>query len=479
MRHIQGESRTQTSLLPASVEDYVGQEHPVRVIEAFVATLDIQQLGFTKAIPKITGRKPYDPADLLKLYLYGYQNRITSSRKLERECHRNLEVMWLLRRLVPDFKTIADFRRDNGSAIHQAGRDFVQFCRLIGAVSGDLVAIDGSKFQAAASKDQAFTRDQLRKEQDRVSRRISRYMEELDRADAQEDEAEAEGIPAYDPKAIEEALEQLRKRSKRLDQASEVMAQEDKRQHCLTEPDARLMRSGRGGVILGYNLQSAVDVESGVIVHHALTTEAADNRQLLPMATAAQGLLERKELQVVADAGYSNGEQLAKCDDKGIAAVVPANRAVNNQGDGQFYPKSVFQYDAEADQFICPAGKNLPYKTRNTKCKKHLYSRDGCSQCPLQSKCTQVDRRWVSRHFHEDAFERAENRLAAQPDLMTVRMAAVERPFAILKRHMGLKRMQCRGLHSAKSEISLGVLSYNLARMTNRYGVNALLRELK
>jgi transposase len=463
MRHIQGENRHQTSLLPPSLEDFVATDHPVRVIDALVDKLDLASLGFAKAVPKDTGRKPYDPGDLLKLYIYGYLNQVTTSRRLERECHRNLEVLWLLGRLAPDFKTIADFRKDNGPAIRQACRTFIQFCRQAGLLSGRLVAIDGSKFKAAASKDQTLTRKQLNRDRAKIEQRVARYLARLDEADQEDAEMDLER------ERVQVALHRL----EQLDRYEQAMDAGDRNEHCATEPEARLMRSGRDGMVLGYNIQSAVDGDTGLIVHHDVTQDAGDNRQLQPMAEQAKAELGSDELTVLADAGYSNGEQLAVCEAQGITATVP-RRIVPNSNKA-FYQKADFDYDLKRNHYRCPAGQVLRYVTDDKRRKLHLYKRSGCNQCSLQAQCAKSNNRIITRHFYEAAFERSEARLQADPSLKTQRMAIVERPFAMLKQAMALRRFVCRGMAGVRSEMAIAVTGYNLKRMTNRIGVPQML----
>lgn len=460
MRHIHGENRDQTSLLPPSLEDYVPADHPIRVIDAWVDKLDLAALGFAKAVTKDTGRKPYAPGDLLKLYLYGYVNQVTSSRRLERECHRNLEVLWLLRRLAPDFKTIADFRKDNGAAIRQACRGFIEFCRQAGLLGGRLVAIDGSKFKAAASKYQALTRKQLERDRTRLERQVAGYLAALDQADQRD-------------AGVELAHAQVQAALQRLERYEQAMDEGSRNEHCPTEPDARLMRSGREGTVLGYNVQTAVDEASGLIVHHAVSQDAGDSRLLQPMAEQAQAALGGEDLTVLADAGYSNGEQLSNCEAQGITPVVP-RRVVPNSNKA-FYQKADFDYDAERNEYRCPAGQVLRYARDDQRRKLHLYTRSGCHRCPLQPQCTTANTRMVTRHFHEAAFERSEARLRADPSLKHKRMAIAERPFAVLKQPMGLRRFVCRGLIGAGTEMALAVTGYNLKRLTNRIGVPQML----
>lgn len=466
MRHIQGEPRQQSTLFPESLDDYVSADNPVRIIDAFIDSLDMAKLGFTQCRPKDTGRKPYHPADLLKLYTYGYLNQVRSTRRLEKECHRNLEVLWLMKRLAPDFKTIANFRQQNSAAIGQACREFIQFCREASLLNSQLIAIDGSKFKAAASMSKTYNRKQLDTLQKRLNRKVERYLNQLATSENSENE-EAQGT-------VQEALKALRTRQKKLDTLSEWMTTTGMTQCCETEPDAKRMRSGREGIVVGYNVQTAVEAGSGLIVYHNVTNEGSDNRQLEPMATATKAELSVDHLDVLADAGYSNGEQLANCEDQGITVTVPTNRAINNQGD--YYQKSDFYYDAQHDRFICPAGRILSYHTYSSKKHMRLYARSGCDRCSQQARCTKADKRWVSRHVYEDALTRSQTRVDADPSLMNQRGAIVERPFAHLKQIMGIRRFQCWGREGAKAEMGLAVLAYNLNRMINALGVQRLLQ---
>lgn len=465
MRYVHGDSRDQTSLFPASIEEYVDANHPVRVIDAFVDRLDALELGFDKAIPAETGRKPYNPKDLLKLFIYGYLNQVTSTRRLEKECCRNVEVMWLMHRLAPDFKTIADFRRDNGDAIKAACRAFVVFCKQAGLVTGKLVAIDGSKFRAAGSADQALTRKQLNRQIKGLEQRIQTYINRLERDDGDVD---------LDSERVQAALDYLTEEKAQLEADEAAMDAAGKNQHCRTEPEASLMRSGRNGQILGYNVQSAVDEGTGLIVAHEVTDEGTDNRLLEPMVDAVEASLDEPPEVVLADGGYSNGEQIGELQDRGVEVAVPPNRAANNKGG---YQREAFVYDEVRDVYICPAGEVLNRTTRSTKSKLYLYSRSGCSRCALQSECTTADKRWVSRHFYEDALNQAKE--AATPERMRRRMAVVEAPFGTLKRFMNHGRFRCWGKRAAESELSIGVLSYNLLRATNLLGVAGMLAALE
>jgi transposase len=420
-------------MFPVTLDEFIPADHVCRVIEAFVERLEVAGLGFERAEPAETGRPGYDPRDLLKLYLYGYLQQIRSSRRLENECRRNVEVMWLLGRLLPDHKSIAEFRRVHRDAITAAGADLVQFARSVGLVRGEWVAIDGSKFHAASSARSVREREALKK-----------YLAEMETADAQEE-------VAIDATAVAAALEKLRRHP---------------------EPEARFMRVGSGHAP-AYNVQTAVDAEHALIVAQQVTTETNDQRSLLPMAEAAQQAVDRagREMHAVADAGYSNGEQAEACEGKGILPHVPAHRAVNNKGDGTLFDRSEFHYEEASDTFRCPAGERLTRIQLSRKDRAVLYAGPAqvCSTCSLRSRCTTASRRWITRHLHENALQRMEQR--ATPEVMRLRRSIVEHPFATLKyRIFGHPRFLLRGLAGAQIEISLATAAYNLKRMFNVLG---------
>lgn len=471
MRHIEGADRLQESLLPESLEDYVSGDDPVRVIDAYVDRLDLVGLGFGKAQTKATGRKPYNPADLLKLYVYGYLNGVSSSRRLERECERNVELMWLLRRLRPDFKTIADFRRDNAGALQAACASFVAFCREGGLLGGKRVAIDGSKFRAAGSIDRVMRRAHVVRDRAQIGERIAAYLAQLDEADARG----ADGA-AIERAQVHEALAKLKERGERLDRFEQAMDAEARDEHCETEPEARLMRSGREGTVLGYNVQTAVDDASGVIVHHAVTQEPGDTRSLLPVALGAQQALGGRELEVLADGGYANGEHLQRCEDAGVTATVPRREIPGLPKDR--LPKAQFRYDAERDCYVCPAGEVLRHTKNDKRRKLHLYEKKGCSTCPLSPQCAPKGKRGITRHYNEAAYARSTARLEADPTLMSQRMGIAERPFAVIKQAMRFRRFGCRGVRGASAEMAIAVLGYNLKTMIGRLGVPQMLAKL-
>jgi len=469
MAYIQGEPRNQTSLFPTSIEDLVPEDHLVRVIDAYIARLDLQMLGFDKARPKATGRPPYNPADLLKLYVYGYFFQIRSSRRLEAECQRNVEVMWLLNRLTPDFKTIADFRRDNGIAFAATCRAFVQFCRTAGLVKGDLVAIDGSKFKAVASNRRYVSSKHLKRDLEKLDQRIARYLSTLDEMD-QED-----GADEINRTAVKAALANLQ--SRRIDNLTSQALMETMgiTQMVCGEDEARMTRAPQG-TFIGYNVQSAVDAEHGLVVHHDVVQDSDDRRQLAPMAIATAQVLEQPTLTVTADAGYSNGEHFQACDEVGITAIVPINRGNRAAGGTAPLAQDDFKYDPETDTYECPAGQTLTLTQLNKGTRIYHAQATACGSCALKGACTKAQRRGLKRHVHEPAFERMAKRLKAHPEMMGRRRSIVEHPFGNLKQWaLGTGRFLLRQMQGARTEMALAVTSYNLKRAFNILGARRLL----
>jgi transposase len=439
MSYIEGEGRNQGTLFPVVLDDFVPADHLCRVIDAFVEKLVMSQLGFERAQAAETGRPGYDPRDLLKLYLYGYLNQIRSSRRLEAECRRNVELMWLLGRLYPDHKSIAEFRRMHRDAITAAGGELVRFARSCGLIRGEWIAIDGSKFRAVASIDSARERLALR-----------RYLDSIEKADEEQQ-------TSIDPSAVQAALEKLK-------------------QH--PEPEAGFMLM-RQSSLPAYNVQTAVDAEHALIVAHAVVLDASDIRCLRPMAEAAKKALEVDSFKVVADAGYSNGEQAAHCEAAGMMPYVPVMRTVNNQGDGNLFGREDFHYEAETDTYVCPGNKRLLRKNTNHKDRYIMYRASSldCGACSLKSRCTQAPRRRLARHLYEEALNRMEERLT--PEAMRLRRSTVEHPFATIKyRIFGHPRLLMRGLSGAKIEIGLATMAYNLKRITNVLGATKLTEAL-
>lgn len=465
MAHRTGEDREQSALFPLRLEEVVAQEAVVRVIDAWVESLDLQRLGFAKARAAATGRPPYHPADLLKLYLYGYLNGVRSSRRLERECQRNVEVMWLLGRLAPDHKTVADFRRTQGGALVAASAAFVQFARRHGLVGGHTVAIDGSKVRAVASRKAVTGVRSLKEEAGLIEQRMRQFMQEMDEADAQE------GQPCESHRAVRESLQALRHRQQEVEQQVQQLERANRTTLVLSEPEARKMKSLAGAP--GYNLQTAVDAHSHLIVHHDVVNDVSDQQQLLPMALGAATALQCEQLEVLADAGYSSGQQLAELP-AGIEAVLPTQRATNTHDpQGLLYGRADFLYDAGSDCYHCPAGQRLKRRSTSERDKIWIYAPDKgvCPRCPQQAGCTRSDRRWVSRSHFEHALQATAQRLQQRPDAMDRRRQTAEHPFGTIKDHILVNaRLLMRGLAGAKAELSLAVMAYNLKRAINAKG---------
>lgn len=471
MAYIQGESRSQTSLFPVSLEELIPEDHLVRVIDLYVNKLDLLQLGFDKALPKGTGRPSYDPADQLKLYLYGYFQRIRSSRRLEAECRRNIEVMWLINRLKPDFKTIADFRKDNKPAFVATCRTFVQFCRTAGLIAGELVAIDGSKFQAVASARRHLNLKQLKRQEEKLDKRIAQYLTDLDEAD------KAEVSEVIDRSAVKTALAKLEIRKQDNQSCQVLMNALGAEQLNTHESDARMMRTPKGARV-AYNVQTAVDAEHCLILHHEVTQDSDDRKQLEPMAKAAKEQLQQEQLTVTADAGYSNGKQFQACEDASITAHVPLQRSLNPTNQ-EFYARDDFAYDAKQDRYQCPAGKWLTLKQLNKGDRIYQAAVSDCAACPLKSRCTKAQRRYVTRHAHEEAFERMEHRMLAHPEMMINRRSIVEHPFGNLKQWLfGNGRFLLRQLQGARAEMALAVNAYNLKRAVSVLGARRMMELL-
>ena len=468
---IQGDDRSQATLFPERLDDYVGEDSAVRVIDVFVDDLDISGLGF-RTEPNETGRPAYHPRTMLKLYIYGYLNRVQSSRRLEREAQRNVELMWLTGRLAPDFKTIADFRKDNGEAIRLACREFVMLCRKLSLFSDAFVAIDGSKFKAVNNRDRNFTRAKMKRRLAAVEESIDRYLQQLASADRAE--------PADDKtQRLEDKIAALKQEMARLKKLEARMLEAPGQQLSLTDPDARSMNS-RGTGIVGYNVQTAVDSHRHLIVAHEVTNVGSDRSQLARMAKQTKANLGRESLNVVADRGYYNGDQLRACEQANITAYLPRPNTSGNKAKGQF-DRSAFRYQADDDEYECPAGQRLIYRFTRTEAGKEIrrYWSSACTTCPIKASCTTGEYRRVSRWVHEAVVDRAQARLDQRPDVMRVRRATVEHPFGTIKSWMGSTHFLTRTLDRVNTEMSLHVLAYNLKRVINLVGTRNLIAAIQ
>jgi len=474
-RFIEGEDRSQSTLLPEHLDDYIAEDNPVRVIEVFVDELNLGGLGFESSEPKATGRPAYHPSTLLKIYIYGYLNRIQSSRRLERETQRNLELIWLTGRLAPDFKTIADFRKDNGAAIRRVCREFIVLCRDLNLFSEAIVAIDGSKFKAVNNRDKNFTDRKLQARMEQLEESVGRYLAELDRAD-REPTAVSEGRVSR----LKEKITHIKEQMQRLNQIGEQMEAAPDHQVSLTDPDARSMAtSGRGTGIVGYNVQTAVDAKHHLIVAHEVTNLGHDRTQLSPMAQQAGEAIGEDRLTALADRGYFNSEQILECEQNGIAALVPKPLTSNSKAAGRF-DKRDFIYIAESDEYQCPAGERAirRFTSIENGLTLHKYWSSACPQCKLKAQCTTSAYRRIARWEHEEVLERMQQRLDRTPQASKLRRQTVEHTFGTLKAWMGATHFLTKTLPRVSTEMSLHVLAYNLKRMMQILGAIPLMRAM-
>jgi transposase len=475
MSYLRGPDRSQVQLLPPCLEDYVSAEAPARFIDVWAEGLDYKELGFASAQVAARGRPPYHPADLTKLYLYGYLNRIRSSRRLEAEAGRNLELIWLLRGVCPDFKTIADFRKKNKGALKKLFKQFNLLCRKLGLFGAELVAIDGSKFKAVNNPRRHYTQEQLQELLEKVDQRIEEYLTQLEHNDQ-----EAEGVSARPTRSeLQEKIAQLKERQQSYEQLIKEMKKEGQSEVSLSDPDSRAMKK----VGVGYNVQVAVDAKHHLIVEPEVVQSATDRNQLSPMARAAQAELAVPQLKVVADAGYHEADELEACEQEGIDTYVPDTGKTSglSRNGQQVFPKEAFTYDAQADQYQCPAGQIL--KARHTsQCKgkdRVTYSnRPACRGCPLKEQCTRSTHRVICRRTNEAVVDRQAARRAAYPEIMAQRKEIVEHVFGTL-RNWGHDRFLMKGLENIRGEFSLSALAYNLRRVLSLFSVPELLQKVQ
>ena len=467
---IEGENRGQSTLFPERFDDYVGEYNAVRFIDFFIDGLDISGLGF-KTEASDTGRPGYHPRTMLKIYVYGYLNQVHSSRRLEREAQRNVELMWLTGRLAPDFKTIADFRKDNGEAIRLVCREFVMLCRKVNLLTDTLVAIDGSKFKAVNNRDKNYTRTKMKRRLADVEASIDRYLGELANAD--------EAAPVEQTQPIKDRVSALKEEMDRLKKLEVRMLSAPDQQVSLTDPDARSLRH-RGAGLVGYNVQTAVDTQHHLIVVHEVTNAFSDRRQLAKMASKAKAELEVDHLHVLADRGYYTSEEIRACEQNGIAVHVPKPLTSNNKAKGQF-DRADFIYLADVDEYECPAGEQLTYRFTRTESGKQIrrYWSSACPRCPIKARCTTGDYRRVSRWEHEDVLERAQAHLDRRPDAMRVRRETVEHPYGTIKSWMGATHFLTKTLDRVSTEMSLHVLAYNMKRVMNLIGTRSLIEAIQ
>jgi len=474
-RFIEGESRNQSTLFPESLDDYVREDNPVRVIDVFVDELDLVKLGFRGVKPHATGRPAYHPATLLKLYIYGYLNRIQTSRRLEKESQRNIEVMWLTGRLMPDFKTIADFRKDNGKAIQGVCREFIELCRNLNLFTEAMVAIDGSKFKAVNAREKNFTQAKMKRRMKQVEESIDRYFKQLDKMDRQQSSEHKDTATQ-----LQDKISKLKKTMKSLKKTEVEMLKQPDKQVSLTDPDSRSMMTGGKGIV-GYNVQTAVDTKHHLIVTHEVTNACNDKNQLFSMAKKARLSIGEESLKVLADRGYFKGEEIFDCDKADIKVFVPEPLSSSSQAHGRF-TKQDFHYLSDSNEYLCPTNKRLPWHFSTEEHGKimHCYwNRAACRECPISSQCTTGKERRIKRWEHQNVIDAMKLRLDQNPDAMQVRKETVEHPFGTIKMWMGATHFLTKTIKRVSTEMSLHVLAYNLKRVMNIMGIGALIEAIR
>ena len=473
---VEGVDRGQSTLFPALLDDYVAEDNPVRAVDVFVDGLDLDKLGFVGVQPLDTGRPGYHPGMMLKLYIYGYLNRVPSSRRLERECQRNIEMIWLTGQLAPDFKTIADFRKNNGRAIREVCREFVALCRKLDLLVAASVAIDGSKFKAVNARDKNFTEAKMKRRLERIDESIARYLSQLETADRHGD-----AVPEAKVVRLKDKIEKLREETVRLNTINAEMMKSADKQISLTDPDARSMAtSGKDTGIVGYNVQIAVDTQHHLIVAHEVTNVGTDRHQLANMAGQARDEMAVETLEAVADRGYYDGEEIRACEEADITVTLPKPMTSGAKAAGRF-GKQDFVYVAADDVYRCPAGERLTYHYTNVEDGKTLrrYWTSTCKTCTLKAQCTTGPERRISRWEPEAVLEKVQNRLDHNPNAMGVRRQTAEHPFGTMKCWMGATHFLTKKLPKVATEMALNVLAYNMKRVMTIVGVGGLLEAMR
>src|ERR1700730_4482856 len=476
-RFVEEADRGQWTLLPECLDDWIDEDSPVRAIDTFVDALDLAEMSFEGVEPAATGRPSYHPSILLKLYIYGYLNRVQSSRRLEREAGRNVEVMWLLGRLAPDHKTIADFRKDNGLALRRVCARFVELCREMGLLATASVAIDGSKFKAVNNRDKNFTRAKVERRRAQLEESVARYLSQLDTADRQEP---TEALAAKVTR-LTEKLTKLKEEMGKLAVHEKQMLASPDQQISLTDPDSRSMAtSGRGSGVVGYNVQVAVDTEHHLIIAHEVTNVGSDRAQLANMAKGTKATLAATNLDVIADRGYFSSEEILECDKAGITVTLPKPMTSNAKPEGRF-GKQDFRYVAEEDVYVCPAGQKLAYyfTTEDKGLLLRRYRTNACQSCLIKRDCTTANERLISRWEHEHVIEAVQRRLDEYPEKMRQRRETVEHPFGTIKARMGATHFLMKTLPRVAAEMALHVLAYNLTRVMNIMGIQPLMAAMR
>lgn len=478
MAYIKGEDRNQIIMFPECIDEYIAEENPVRVIDAYVDGLDLGENGFKRTNATAVGHPSYAPGDMLKLYLYGYMNRIRSSRRLEHEAIRNIEVIWLLKKLKPDYKTIADFRKDNKEALKAVFRDFTKLCDEWDLFGKELVAIDGSKFRACNSKRNNYSIKKLERHIKYIDEKIEQYMQELDDKDAAEASDRKPGS-----NEVRDRIKELKERKEKYQEHKINLEKSGQNEVSTTDPDARLMCNNNNNVDVSYNVQTTVDAKHKLIADFKVSQKPNDLGELDNMALRAKKLFGGKEFEALADKGYYKAEDLKKCVKKGITPYVTKQIYSNGTGDKDFYTDK-FKYDKERKVYICPENKELYYhrdKKRDGKVIGHEYRNySACSDCEYKSRCTKSAKgRSICRHVDQDFLDTIDLQVELNMDKYKLRQMIVEHPFGTIKRGWGAYYFLTKRKASVTAEVSLSFLAYNLKRVMNILGIEDMLKRLR
>ncbi len=483
--HVNGTHRDQTILFPDTIDKYVDKENPVRFIDAFIDSLNLEKLGFKHSIPCDTGRPSYDPSDLLKLYVYGYLNQVRSSRKLERECHRNLEVIWLMKKLTPDFKTIADFRKDNVSCIKPVFKEFVYLCQSLDLYGAQLVAIDGSKFKAVNSKNNNFNEKNVALRIKRTEEKIAEYLRLMD----ENDKAASDKDESLKVDGLKERISKLEEKKQQYEQAQNQMKVTGQKEVSRTDPESRLMRVNSQRLDVCYNVQTSVDAKKHLIVDYDVSNSPTDHHQLTSGALAAKQTLEVSKLEVLSDKGYYVEKDISDCENNGVTVFMPIPAALNpyksvGVPEPEFYSDR-FIYDAAKDIYVCPAGNDMPFWKRGGRGKGlegRLYRSTCCGCCSVRSKCTRNKRgRYMFRGEYDGAVDRLRARLNSfeGKEKVGLRKMVAEHPFGTMKQAFNQGYLLLKGLRKVKGEVGFTMLAYNIRRAINILGVGTLIALVK
>ncbi len=478
MAFITGIDRNQKIMFPEYVEDYISDDNPIRVIEEYVETINFKEMGFTKTTEIRAGAPGYHPSILMKLYLYGYLNGIRSTRKLENEANRNIEVMWLLRRLKPDFKTIADFRKENRSNLVRVFKDFSFLCKELGLYGKELIAVDGTKIKANNSKRNNYNQKKIDRQVKYIDEKTQEYLKALEESDLTE-----ESQVKYSSEEIKEKLEYLKQRKNAYEAIEQGLKESGETEISTVDPDSRLMENKKNGLEMGYNLQIAVDSKHKLIVDFDVTQNASDQGNLNSMSLKAKDAFDMKEkdkLELLADKGFYQAEDLKKCEDNNTITYVSKQAYANSTNDREFYTDK-FKYDKDRDIYLCPGGYELnKIKHRKEDLESFKYRNyEACKNCEYKTRCTTAKKgRTISRSKDQDFLDKVDARTQENMDKYLQRQMIVEHPYGTIKRTMNAGYYLCRGMESVLGETSLIMLAYNFKRVLNIIGIDNLRRKI-